>query len=71
VGSAKVSAADVARLTFDGIREGRFYLYSHPQALGAVAERFEAIVHAQPPADPYAATPQILQMLKAGVRRRT
>ena len=70
VGSGKVSAADVARLTFDGIREGRFYLYSHPQALGAVAERFEAIVHARPPADPYAASPQILDMLKAGVRRR-
>ena len=69
VGSGKLTAADVARLTFDGIREGRFYLYSHPQALGAVAERCEAIVQAQPPADPYAATPQVREALKAGVRR--
>ncbi|OON63079.1 hypothetical protein B0920_06610 [Massilia sp. KIM] len=70
VGSGKVSAADVASLTFDGIREKRFYLYSHPQALGAVAQRCEAIVHAQQPADPYAATPQIRELLKAGVKGR-
>jgi NAD(P)-dependent dehydrogenase (short-subunit alcohol dehydrogenase family) len=70
VGSGKVSAADVARLSFEGIRDKQFYLYSHPQALGAVAQRCEAIVHARPPADPYAATPQIRELLKAGVRGR-
>jgi NAD(P)-dependent dehydrogenase (short-subunit alcohol dehydrogenase family) len=65
VESGKVSAADVAAITFDGIREGRFYLYSHPQALGAVAERMDAIVQGKPPADPYAATPQLTQMLRS------
>lgn len=70
VGSGKVSAADVARLTFDAIREERFYVYSHPQALGAVAERMDALVHARPPADPYAATPHLKEILKAGMKGR-
>ena len=68
VGSGKVQAPEVARLTFDAIREGRFYIYSHPQALGAVGERMEAIVHARAPADPYAATPEINALLRAGVK---
>jgi NAD(P)-dependent dehydrogenase (short-subunit alcohol dehydrogenase family) len=70
VDAGKVSAADVARITFDGIREGRFYIYSHPQVLGGVAERMDAIVQGKPPADPYAATPQLTQMLKAGLKGR-
>ncbi|MFC0251896.1 SDR family oxidoreductase [Massilia consociata] len=70
VEAGKVTAQDVARITFDAVREGRFYIYSHPQALGAVGERFDAIVQGRPPADPYAATPQVRDMLKAGVRGR-
>jgi NAD(P)-dependent dehydrogenase (short-subunit alcohol dehydrogenase family) len=70
VQAGKVSAADVARITFDGIREGRFYIYSHPQTLAGVTDRMEAIVQARPPADPYAATPQLTQMLKAALPRR-
>jgi NAD(P)-dependent dehydrogenase (short-subunit alcohol dehydrogenase family) len=70
VESGKVTATDVARITFDAIREGQFYIYSHPQALAAVAERFDAIVHAKPPADAYGATPQVTEMLKAGIKGR-
>ncbi|MEW6760965.1 MAG: SDR family oxidoreductase [Pseudomonadota bacterium] len=70
VESGKVTAQDVARITFEAIREERFYIYSHPQALGAAAERFEAIVKGEQPADPYAATPQLTAMLKAGVKGR-
>jgi NAD(P)-dependent dehydrogenase (short-subunit alcohol dehydrogenase family) len=70
VESGKVSAADVARITFDGIREGRFYIYSHPQTLAGVRDRMEAIVQGKRPADPYSATPQLTQMLKAGLTRR-
>jgi NAD(P)-dependent dehydrogenase (short-subunit alcohol dehydrogenase family) len=64
VASGTVSAADVARITFAAIREGRFYIYSHPEVLGLVAQRMEAIVQGTQPADPYAATPQLTQMLK-------
>jgi NAD(P)-dependent dehydrogenase (short-subunit alcohol dehydrogenase family) len=61
----KVSAAEVSRMTFEAIRAGRFYICSHPQTLDSVAERMQAIVHGAPPADPYAATPQMTQTLKA------
>ncbi len=70
VESGKVTAHDVARITFDAIRSGQFYIYSHPQALATAAERFDAIVQAKPPADPYAATPQVREMLKAGIKGR-
>jgi NAD(P)-dependent dehydrogenase (short-subunit alcohol dehydrogenase family) len=70
VDAGKVSAAEVARITFDGIREGRFYIYSHPKALASVAERFDAILQGKPPADAYAATPQLTQILKAGLQKR-
>jgi NAD(P)-dependent dehydrogenase (short-subunit alcohol dehydrogenase family) len=71
VDAGKVSAADVARITFDGIRDGRFYIYSHPQTLAGVTDRMEAIVQGQAPADAYAATPQLTQMLKAGLQTRS
>lgn len=70
VGSGKVSAAEVARLTFDAIREERFYVFSHPQALGAVKERFDALVQGREPADPYAATPHLKAILRAGMKGR-
>ncbi len=68
VESGKVSAADVARITFDAIRDGQFYIYSHPGALGAVAERMEEIVQHKNPGDPYQATPHIRDMLRAKMK---
>jgi hypothetical protein len=65
VESGKVSAADVARMTFDGIAAGQFYIYSHPGALGNVATRMDDIVHQRNPSDPYAATPHVRDMLRA------
>lgn len=65
VESGKVSAADVARLTFDAIRDGQFYIYSHPGALAGVAERMNEIVHHINPGDPYKATPHVRDMLRA------
>lgn len=70
VASGKVTAQDVARITFEAIRKEQFYIYSHPQASATVAERFEAIVQGAAPADPYAATPQVREMLKAGIKGR-
>ena len=68
VESGKVSAADVAAITFKAIREGQFYIYSHPQALGNVAERMDGIVHQKNPGDPYAAAPHIREMLRAKMK---
>ena len=68
VESGKVSAADVAAITFKAIAEGQFYIYSHPQALGNVAERMDGIVHQKNPGDPYAAAPHIREMLRAKMK---
>ncbi|QNA89038.1 SDR family oxidoreductase [Massilia sp. Dwa41.01b] len=65
VESGKVSAADVARITFDAIRNKQFYIFSHPHALGGVAEQMDAILHGKNPPDPYAATPHIREMLRS------
>ena len=65
VESGRVSAGDVSRMTFDAIREGQFYIYSHPQALGGVQERMDAIVQGKNPPDPYAATPHVREMLRS------
>lgn len=65
VESGKVTAAHVARMTFDAVRDGQFYIYSHPGALGNVAERMNAIVQQRNPGDPYAATPHVREFLRA------
>jgi NAD(P)-dependent dehydrogenase (short-subunit alcohol dehydrogenase family) len=68
VESGKVSAADVAKITFDAIADGQFYIFSHPGALGNVAERMDEIVHQRNPSDPYKATPHIRDMLRAKMK---
>lgn len=58
-GAAKVSAGQIAQLTFDAIGQRRFYIYSHPHAMGSVRERFDAIVEQRNPPDPYAGKPEL------------
>ena len=65
VESGKVSASQVAQMTFDAIGAGQFYIYSHPDALAGVAERMDEIVHHRNPGDPYRAAPHIRAMLRA------
>jgi NAD(P)-dependent dehydrogenase (short-subunit alcohol dehydrogenase family) len=68
VGSGKVSAAMVAQYVFDAMREQRFYIYSHPQALGSVQTRLEDVVQARNPTDPFAHKPEIGASLRAALR---
>lgn len=68
VESGKVSAGDVAQMTFDAIRNGQFYIYSHPGALGNVGERMDEIVKGVNPGDPYKAAPHIRDMLRAKMK---
>jgi NAD(P)-dependent dehydrogenase (short-subunit alcohol dehydrogenase family) len=65
VSSGKVTAAEVAERTFNAIRDNGFYIYSHPQALGNVQTRMEDIVLQRNPTDPFAAAPQVREMLQA------
>ncbi len=68
VSSGKVSAADVAQLVFDAISADRFYIFSHPRALGNVRSRMEGIVNQTNPADPFLERPEIGAGLRAALR---
>ena len=68
VSSGKVTAADVARIVYEGVAQGQFYLYTHPQALGMVQTRLEDVVQARNPTDPFAGKPEIGEQLKTALR---
>jgi NAD(P)-dependent dehydrogenase (short-subunit alcohol dehydrogenase family) len=68
VGSGKVSAAQVARFVFDAVRESRFYIYSHPNALGTVQTRLEDVMQGRNPSDPFHERPEIGARLKEDLR---
>lgn len=68
VSSGKVTAAEVAQAVFDAVAADRFYIYSHPQALGNVRDRMQAIVEQRNPSDPFAARPDIGERLRAALR---
>jgi NAD(P)-dependent dehydrogenase (short-subunit alcohol dehydrogenase family) len=68
VGRGKVTAPMVAHKVFDALREQRFYIYSHPQALASVQTRLEDVVQARNPSDPFAAKPEIGVALRAALR---
>ncbi|MBV7534635.1 SDR family oxidoreductase [Duganella sp. sic0402] len=67
VSSGKVSAEQVAEITFKAIADGQFYIYSHPDALAGVRVNLESVVGGTNPPDPYAATPQIRELLRAKI----
>ncbi|MBI3100155.1 MAG: SDR family oxidoreductase [Burkholderiales bacterium] len=68
VSSGKVTAAEVAQKVFDAVAAGQFYIFSHPQALGAVRTRMEDIVQARNPTDPFADKPELGEQLRAQLR---
>jgi NAD(P)-dependent dehydrogenase (short-subunit alcohol dehydrogenase family) len=68
VSSGKVTAAEVAQAVFDAVAADRFYIYSHPQALGNVRDRMQAIVEQRNPPDPFASRPDIGERLRAALR---
>jgi short-subunit dehydrogenase len=68
VGSGKVSAAMVAQYVFDALRERRFYIYSHPHALGSVHTRMEDLLQQRNPSDPFASRPEVGEQLRAALR---
>jgi hypothetical protein len=64
VSSGKVTAAMVAQFVFDALVEDRFYIYSHPHALGNVQARMEDIVAGRNPGDPFAKRPELGEQLR-------
>ena len=68
VTSGKVTAAEVAQMVFDAVSANRFYIYSHPQAIGSVQTRLEDVVQGRNPTDPFAHKPELGVELKKTLR---
>ena len=68
VDSGKLTAADVAAMVFDALREKRFYIFSHPRALSSVQTRLEDVMLLRNPTDPFAGKPEIGAELRAALR---
>jgi hypothetical protein len=68
VTSGKVSAAEVARATFEAVRTGRFYVFSHPKTLDGVRRRAEDIIELKNPTDPLEAKPELRTALIEALR---
>jgi NAD(P)-dependent dehydrogenase (short-subunit alcohol dehydrogenase family) len=59
VTSGRIGSDEVARITFDAIREDRFYILTHPKILGSIALRHEDIGLMRNPSDPYTYKPGV------------
>jgi NAD(P)-dependent dehydrogenase (short-subunit alcohol dehydrogenase family) len=57
VASGRITAAQIAQLTFDAVRDKTFYVFTHPKILASLRARFEAVLSGAAPADPYEARP--------------
>lgn len=68
VTSGRVTAEEVAQMVVDATREDRFYIFSHPQALGMVQTRLEDVMQQRNPTDPFAGKPELGEQLKAALR---
>ncbi|MBL8305412.1 MAG: SDR family oxidoreductase [Rubrivivax sp.] len=64
----KVTAAEVAQWVFDAMDAGRFYVFSHPQALAGVQLRLEDVVSGRNPTSPFAGKPEIGEQLRQALR---
>jgi len=61
VQSGKLSAADVAGITFEAIAERRFYIITHPAINATVRLRHEDIEQLRDPTDPMSLKPEVRQ----------
>jgi NAD(P)-dependent dehydrogenase (short-subunit alcohol dehydrogenase family) len=59
VQSGKLTAADVAGITFEAIAERRFYIVTHPGILATVKLRHEDIEQLRNPTDPMSLKPEV------------
>ena len=59
VESGRVSAKDVAEMTFDAVREQRFYVLTHPKILASVQLRFDDVAQMRNPTDPLSLKPEV------------
>ena len=53
--SGKLSAADIARITLEGVKADRFYILTHPRIKGAVETRMRDVLDERQPTDTFPA----------------
>jgi len=70
VTSGKVTAAMVAQYVLDAVRDDRFYIYSHPKALGSVQIRMEDVLQQRNPSDPLRDAPDMGKHLRDALRAK-
>jgi NAD(P)-dependent dehydrogenase (short-subunit alcohol dehydrogenase family) len=58
VASGRLSATEVARMTFDAVREDRFYVITHGKMLASVELRLQDVLAQRTPSDPYTFKPE-------------
>jgi NAD(P)-dependent dehydrogenase (short-subunit alcohol dehydrogenase family) len=68
VAGGKLSAADVAAMVLDAVRQQQFWIFSHPHALLGVTQRAEEIRAGRNPGDPFAERPELGEQLRAALR---
>lgn len=68
VTSGKVTAADVAKLVFDAVEAGQFYIYTHPKSLVSVKTRLDDVMQGRNPTDPFEGKPEIREPLKQSLQ---
>lgn len=59
IASGRLSAAEVARMTFEAVREDRFYVITHPRMLASVELRLRDLLERRNPTDPYTFKPEV------------
>jgi hypothetical protein len=57
VASGRISAAQVAEMVFDAVRQERFYILTHKNIKNSVAQRLEDIIAERNPANPLTVKP--------------
>jgi NAD(P)-dependent dehydrogenase (short-subunit alcohol dehydrogenase family) len=68
VTASQVTAADFARMTFDAIDAGRFYVFSHDFCQKLIRQRFSDIDQLQNPSDPFASQPAIREAIQSAAQ---
>lgn len=69
VNAGKFSAEQVAELTFDAMRENRFYIFSEMEPLANTGKRMDDILRQRNPYDPYEDAPHVRALLRVKLKR--
>lgn len=64
VKSGSVSAAQVAKITFDAIRDEQFYIFTHPESVSSIEQRTELMRSYSSPYNPYSEMPNVEKLVE-------